>query len=62
MKGRKGQASGGLPAGGFKHSGSSEVLLSTIFFFPFLFALRRNGGHVLERGGLAGKHVRECPC
>lgn len=38
-KGTKGQASGGLPAGGLKHPGCSEMFWQLFFFF--FFALRR---------------------
>lgn len=53
----KGQASGGLPAGGLKHPGCSEMFWQLFFFLHY----GGNGGHVLERGGLAGERVRECP-
>lgn len=38
MKGTKGQASGGLPAGGLKHSGCSEMFWQLFFFFFSLTA------------------------
>lgn len=38
----EGPGSGGLPAGGFKHSGCSEVLLAT-FFFSFCTKVEMEG-------------------
>ena len=44
---------------GVKHSGCSEGFWQLFFFFSFFSKAETR---VLERGGLAGKHVSECPC